>query len=298
MSWPASIVRSAWSIPATGLPVASTITSTGALISSHRRRPTPRWCASAAPPAGRSHTHPRPLRRLCESLELWGPGRAAAGVPASGLPARARGGRRVHRRRGPGRIRPRRDALLGLRDAGRDAGHRHAGQADRQRPSARRGGHHAGDRGVVRERDGVLQHLRRQPGLVRDRAGRARRDRGEGCRSARCSVGGRLQGGARRARRRGTRSSATCAAWACSWASSWSATARRWSRAARGRGLRRRAHEGPRHPASAPTARCTTCSRSSRRWSSPSATRTAWSRRLDGVLGEDFVRARRVPLKG
>ena len=43
-------------------------------------------------------------------------------------------------------LRPRRLALLGLRDAGRRARHRHDGQADRQRPSARRGRHDAGDR--------------------------------------------------------------------------------------------------------------------------------------------------------
>ena len=36
--------------------------------------------------------------------------------------------------------------LLGLRDPGRRAGHRHAGQADRERPPARRGRDHAGDR--------------------------------------------------------------------------------------------------------------------------------------------------------
>ncbi len=34
--------------------------------------------------------------------------------------------------------------------------------------------------GVVRDRDGVLQHLRRQPGVVRDRARRARRHAGRG----------------------------------------------------------------------------------------------------------------------
>ena len=39
----------------------------------------------------------------------------------------------------------------------------------------RRGGHDARDRGVVRQRDGVLQHVRRQHGLVRDRARGARR---------------------------------------------------------------------------------------------------------------------------
>ena len=46
-----------------------------------------------------------------------------------------------------------------------------------------RGGHDARDRGVVRQRHGVLQHVRRQPGLVRRRAGGARRDpRREVCR--------------------------------------------------------------------------------------------------------------------
>ena len=51
------------------------------------------------------------------------------------------------------------------------------GQADRQRPPDGGGDHDARDRRRVRERDGVLQHVRRQPRLVRGRAGRAGRDR-------------------------------------------------------------------------------------------------------------------------
>ena len=60
------------------------------------------------------------------------------------------------------------------------AGHRHHGQAHRQRPSARRRGHNPGDRRFLRQRDGVLQHLRRQPGVVPHRPRGAGRDRGGG----------------------------------------------------------------------------------------------------------------------
>ena len=87
----------------------------------------------------------------------------------------ARGRRRLHRRRSADRLRPRRLALLDVRDAGRRARHRHARQAHRQWPSDGRGDHDARDRGVLRQRHGVLQHLRRQSGLVRRRPGGARR---------------------------------------------------------------------------------------------------------------------------
>ena len=89
---------------------------------------------------------------------------------------RARGGRRVRRRRSADRLRPRGLALLDVRDAGRGAGYRHHGQADRQRPSDGRGGHDARDRALVRQRHGVLQYVRRQSGVVRRGAGGARRD--------------------------------------------------------------------------------------------------------------------------
>ena len=68
--------------------------------------------------------------------------------------------------------------LLGLRGTGRRAGRRGARQAHRQRLPARRRGHDARDRGRVRQRHGVLQHLRRQPRLLRRRPRRARRRRG------------------------------------------------------------------------------------------------------------------------
>ncbi len=100
----------------------------------------------------------------------------ATGYLQAAFAPRAQRRRGLHRRRGAGRLRPRRLALLGLRDAGRRAGHRHDGQADRQRPPARRRRHHAADRALVRERHGVLQHLRRQPGLGRGRPRGARRD--------------------------------------------------------------------------------------------------------------------------
>ena len=116
----------------------------------------------------------RPARgvSLRESALLRRADRAAARLPRRGVPARTRGGHRVHRRRGPGRIRPRRVARLGLRRTGRRAGHRHDGQAHRQRASAGRRRDDAGDRRGVRQRHGVLQHVRRQPGRLRGRASR------------------------------------------------------------------------------------------------------------------------------
>ncbi len=73
-----------------------------------------------------------------EPAVLRRPDRAAARLPRRRVRPRARRRRGLHRRRGPGGLRPRRRALLGLRDAGRRARHRHDGQAHRQRPSARR----------------------------------------------------------------------------------------------------------------------------------------------------------------
>ena len=109
--------------------------------------------------------------------ELRRPDRASPRLPARRVRARAGGGRGVHRRRGAGRVRARRFVLLGLRGSRGGAGHRHHGQAHRQRPSARRRGHHPGDRRVLQQRHGVLQHLRRQPGVVPHRPGGAGRDR-------------------------------------------------------------------------------------------------------------------------
>ncbi len=119
-----------------------------------------------------------PAAFFCESLLSCG-GQIVLppGYPEGGLPGRPRRGRRLHRRRSPGRLRPRRHPLLGFPDAGRRARHRHDGQADRQRTSARRRRDDARDRRVVRQRHGVLQHLRRKPGLLRDRSRGARRDR-------------------------------------------------------------------------------------------------------------------------
>ncbi len=127
-------------------------------------------------PAGRRARARRLPRR--DAAERRRPDRPPAGLPGGGLPARAGRGRRVHRRRGADGLRPAGGALLGLRGAGRRAGRRGAGEADRQRLPARGRRHHAGDRGLFRQRHGVLQHLRRQPRLVRRRPRRARRGRG------------------------------------------------------------------------------------------------------------------------
>ena len=93
---------------------------------------------------------------------------------------------------GFGRVGTRR---LGIRHAGRRARHRDAREADRQRVPARRGRHAAGDRRRVRQRHGVLQHVRRNAGGVRGGPGRARRD-------ARRAVAGPCAGGRRAAEAR------------------------------------------------------------------------------------------------
>ena len=68
-------------------------------------------------------------------------------------------------------------APVGVRRARRDPRHRHVGEADGERPSGRRGDHARRHRRPIRARDGVVQHVRRQPRRVRGVAGRARRDR-------------------------------------------------------------------------------------------------------------------------
>ena len=98
-------------------------------------------------------------------------------LPGERVRRGARGRRAVHQRRGAGRLRPARQPLLGLRDAGRRARHRHHGQARSATATRWRRGHHPRDRRRLRHRHEVLQHLRRQPGLVRGGDGGARRDR-------------------------------------------------------------------------------------------------------------------------
>ena len=96
-------------------------------------------------------------------------------VLAGGLPARTRGRRRLHRRRGANGLRPARHGLLGVRALRRRAGRCGAGQAHRQRLSDGRGGHDAGDCRELRHGDGVLQHVWRQHGRVCGGAGHAAR---------------------------------------------------------------------------------------------------------------------------
>ena len=113
--------------------------------SRRRRARTPR--TSPRPSAHRPTPAARVGAFIAESiLSCGGQIVLPPGYLARRLRRRARGRRRVHRRRGAGRLRPRRHALLGLRDAGRRARHRDDGQAHRQRPPAGRGGHDAGDR--------------------------------------------------------------------------------------------------------------------------------------------------------
>ena len=128
----------------------------------------------AAPGAG---ARGRGLHRGADP-ELRRPGRAPGRLPGGRLRPHPGGRRRVHRRRGAGRVRPGRRRLLGLRVAGRGARHRDAGKAHGERPSRRCRSDDPRHRRLLRQRHGVLQHLRRQPGVVRGGAGGARRDPG------------------------------------------------------------------------------------------------------------------------
>ena len=130
-----------------------------------------------------------------------------AGFPRRGVRAGACGRRRVHRRRGADRVRPGRLALLGLRAARRRPGHRHAW-------ASRSGnGHPMGAvvttpevAALVRQRDGVLQHLRRQPGLGPRRARRCSTSlEDEGLQAHAADPVARMLQGCLEARRRGTR---------------------------------------------------------------------------------------------
>ena len=107
-----------------------------------------------------------------------GPGRPAGRLPARRLRARPRGGRASAsptRSRSASAASGR--AFWGFELGGVVPDIVTLGKPIGQRPSGRRGRDDAGDRALVRDRDGVLQHVRRQPGLLRGRARGARRDR-------------------------------------------------------------------------------------------------------------------------
>ena len=181
---------------------------------------------------GRREVLPRPTRAIRPGRyrrgdpRAWWPGRAAGRLACRPVRRRACGRGRADRRRGAGRLRARRRAFLGLRDAGRRARHRDDGQADRQRPSAGGRRHDPGDRRRLRQRDGVLQHVRRKPRLLRRSASPSSTSSAtRACRSTPAPSGS----GSRRTPRRSPRvirRSATCAGRACSSGSSWSAIGR------------------------------------------------------------------------
>ena len=221
MSWPcawpartpAAKISLSWSRPTTatrpGSSISAPTSSTGPAAraaspgSTSRRSPTTIAGLTGAddPEAGMKYA--AAVGRLAEEAEARGrPGRVhrrdpaqrrrsdrpSTGLSRRSLPSRPGRGRRLHRRRGPGRLRPARHAFLGLRDPGRRPGHRRPRQADRERLPAGRGRDDRGDRRLLRQRHGVLQHLRRQSRGLRRGAGRARRHgRGEapGARPAR-----------------------------------------------------------------------------------------------------------------
>ena len=144
--------------------------------------------------ASGARTRRRGLRGRADP-ELRGPDRAAAGLPGGRVPACARGGRGVRRGRGAGGVRARGRRLLGLRTAGGGAGHRDAGQTDGERAPGRGGGDDSRNRGLLRQRDGVFQHVRGEPGVVRGGAGGAGGDRGAGVGGACARGGGGVGGG-------------------------------------------------------------------------------------------------------
>ena len=135
---------------------------------------------------------------------------------------RPRGRRRLHRRRSADGLRADGHALLRLRSPARRPRHRRAREADRQRLSARRRGDDGGDRGVVRQRHGVLQHVRRQHRVVRRRAWRCSTScRRSGCRSTRATSAMRCWRRLRDAVGRPSARRRRRGAAACSSASSW-----------------------------------------------------------------------------
>ena len=81
----------------------------------------------------------------------------------------------LHRGRGANRFRSPWPQLLCVRNPTSRPRHRRPRQTDRQRASHGCGDHHAGDCRVVRQRDGILQHVRRKHCLVRGWLRRARR---------------------------------------------------------------------------------------------------------------------------
>ena len=178
----------------------------------HRRHP------ARGPRPVRLHRRDVPERRRTAD--------AAAGVSGGGVPPGARGRRRGHRRRGADGPGAHRHALLGVRGPRRRARHRRAGQAAGQRLPDGRRRDHAGDRGGVRHRHGVLQHVRREQRGLRRGAGDAAGDdrRGAAWPTRAWSAAGCSRPCARCSR--GTRSSATCAGLACSSVSSWCRIAR------------------------------------------------------------------------
>ena len=115
---------------------------------------------------------------------------ASAGVPGEGGRHRAPRGRDLYRGRGPAGLRPDRRVHVGLPALRRGARRRHARQADGQRTPGvrRRGACGACDR--VRGQGDVLQHFRRQSGLLR-----------RGQRGARCPREGAAAGERTRSRR-------------------------------------------------------------------------------------------------
>ena len=173
-------------------------------------------------PAGRA-----PAAFICEALYGNAGGIVLPdGYLAGGLRARARGRRRLHRRRGAGRLRAPGRALLGLRAAGRRARHRHDREGDGQRAPGR-GGDHDARRSPTRceGQGGFFASVGGGP--VSCEIGLAVLDviEEERLQENALRVGGALRAGLERARRAGTRSPAPRTAWASTSGSTSCATA-------------------------------------------------------------------------
>ena len=138
----------------------------------HRRRRGRRRLRATARRRSRAGL-PDLRRRLLERRHLHG----SAWLPRRRVRASPGRRRALHRRRGAGRLRPRRGAVLGLRPGRRRPRHRHPRQADGQRAPDGRRRHDAYDRSRVRCALALLLYLRRLSGCGGRRVGRARRDR-------------------------------------------------------------------------------------------------------------------------
>ena len=150
-------------------------------------------------------------------------GRHGAARPLSGAGVCGGAWRRRpgDRRRGPGRLRPARQLVLGIRAAECGPRHRVGREVDRQRFAARRGDHQPRHRRQVLQSGLFLLVDRREPGVVRDRHHGPRRAPRRGVAAERDTGGRPSEDEIAGAAGRSTRSSARCTASGCIWVWRW-----------------------------------------------------------------------------